>query len=76
MLRAAMAAAGVGTARTVMVGDSLFDIQMAQAAGVRSLGVSWGYYPPDELRAAGAAAILDRFSDLAAALDESWSNAA
>jgi phosphoglycolate phosphatase len=76
MLRAAMAAAGVGPARTVMVGDSLFDIQMAQAAGVRSVGVSWGYYPPAELRDAGASAILDRFSDLSAAIAVSRGDAA
>lgn len=69
MLRGAMDAAGVPAERTVMVGDSLFDIRMAAAAGVRSIGVAWGYCPPAELRAAGASAILDRFSDLPGELD-------
>jgi phosphoglycolate phosphatase len=69
MLRAAMAAASVGPERTVMVGDSTFDIRMAQAAGAPSLGVAWGYHPREDLRAAGAVAIVESFADIPAAVD-------
>ena len=30
--------------RVVMIGDTSFDIDMAHAAGVKSIGVSWGYH--------------------------------
>ena len=76
MLRAAMEAAGVGPERTVMVGDSVFDIQMAEAAGVRSIAVAWGYYPAAILRDAGASAELDSFARLPRLLDGIWESAA
>lgn len=57
MLLAAMAEAGAVPQSTVMIGDTVFDIDMGQAAGVRSIGVGWGYHAPAELVAAGAAAV-------------------
>ncbi len=63
MVRQAMAAAGVPASRTVMIGDTTFDMAMAKAAGARALGVSWGYHPVAALREAGADAILDGFDD-------------
>lgn len=54
MLEAALAQAGVGAAAAVMIGDTSYDIAMAQAAGVRAIGVDWGYHSTDELHAAGA----------------------
>ena len=59
MLHAAMDAVGAKAADTVMIGDTAYDIAMARAAGVRAIGVSWGYHPPAELIAAGAASIAD-----------------
>jgi phosphoglycolate phosphatase len=64
MLVAAMAEAGVAAAETVMIGDTVFDMQMANAAGVSGLGVSWGYHPAAELRAAGAAFVARDFAEL------------
>lgn len=64
MLQAAMAAAGARSDETVLVGDTTFDIEMARAAGALPLGVSWGNHPPEELRLAGAAAVLERFAEL------------
>jgi phosphoglycolate phosphatase len=58
MILAAMAEAGVGPERTVMVGDTTFDIEMARAAGVGALGVGWGYHPAAYLRAAGAHGVI------------------
>ncbi len=55
MIAAALAETGAAAALTVMIGDTVFDMAMAQAAGVRALGVDWGYHASEELRAAGAA---------------------
>lgn len=57
MLRTAMAEAGAAPETTVMIGDTSFDIDMGRAAGVRAIGVGWGYHPPDALIAAGADAV-------------------
>lgn len=62
-------ATGVDPARAVMVGDTTFDVQMARAAGVRAVGVSWGYHPADALRAAGAAVVIDHFDALDRAIE-------
>ena len=69
MLFSAMDAAGAGPSETVMVGDAVFDIEMARAAGVASIGVSWGLQPPQALRQAGASAIVDSFAQLDATID-------
>ena len=65
MLLAAMAETGVEPEETLFVGDTVFDIEMARAAGVLPVGVRWGNHPPQELAGAGAAHLLDRFADLA-----------
>ncbi|MET0371820.1 MAG: HAD-IA family hydrolase [Sphingobium sp.] len=57
MLHTAMAEAGATPEATVMIGDTLFDIDMARAAGVRAIGVGWGYHNPQDLRDAGAHAV-------------------
>ncbi|NPD67350.1 HAD hydrolase-like protein [Lichenicola cladoniae] len=44
----------VDPAHAVMVGDRRFDISGAQANGVRTIGVLWGYGGRAELEAAGA----------------------
>ena len=64
MVRRAMDQMGVEPAETVMVGDTVYDMEMAGNAGVEALGVAWGYHHPDELRAAGAARILGTPGDL------------
>ena len=69
MLLSAMAETGATAQETVMVGDAVFDIEMAQAAGVKSIAVSWGLQPVAKLRAAGAAAVIGDFEALDAAID-------
>jgi phosphoglycolate phosphatase len=64
MLLSAMAECGVGPDDTVMIGDAVFDIQMAKAAGVRSIAVAWGLQPVAALVAAGATATVDHFDAL------------
>lgn len=56
---------GVDPSQVVYVGDSGTDMAVAIAAGALPVGVSWGYRPVDELRAAGAARIVDDPADLA-----------
>lgn len=50
--------------RTLYVGDSGIDIQTAAAAGVRSVGVTWGFRPREELVEAGAAHLADRPAEI------------
>ena len=39
-----------GTENIVMIGDTTYDLEMAHAAGVRGIGVSWGHHPPEILQ--------------------------
>lgn len=64
MLERAMDEAGCGPAETAMVGDTVFDIQMARSAGAWAVGVAWGYHDPHELSAAGAHGLVDDFAAL------------
>lgn len=50
---------GVRADETVLVGDALFDMQMAVAAGVRPVGVSYGVASGDALKAHGALHVFD-----------------
>ncbi len=64
MLLNALAATGVEARHAVMIGDTSYDIEMARAAGMHAVGVSWGNHPVAELRAAGAHRCVDRLADL------------
>lgn len=56
--------AGIDAVRTVVVGDAIYDMQMAKAAGATAVGVSWGYATVPELAEAGADHILRTPADL------------
>ncbi|MDP3861725.1 MAG: HAD hydrolase-like protein, partial [Phaeovulum sp.] len=66
----ALAETGVAADDAVMIGDTTFDIEMARAAGVRGIGVRWGYHEAEQLAAAGAARLVADFAALEAVLDE------
>ena len=68
MLIEAMRALDAAPADTVMVGDTSFDMQMARAAGVRSIGVTWGFHTREEIEQGGADCIVDSFEALRAEL--------
>lgn len=68
MLNAALAEAGVDSAQAVMIGDTIFDMAMGDAAGVRSIGVDWGYHEAEELLQAGADTVVADADALLAAL--------
>jgi HAD superfamily hydrolase (TIGR01509 family) len=56
-------------AASVMVGDSVWDVEAAKNAGMPALVVRSGGFGDDELRDAGAIAIFDTPGDLRDALD-------
>ncbi len=72
ILRDAMTETGAVPTRTVMIGDTTYDIQMAVNAGSLSIGVAWGYHETEELSAAGANCIAKSFRDLPALIDKFW----
>jgi phosphoglycolate phosphatase len=69
MLIEAMRALGARCEDTIMVGDTSHDIRMAQAAGVRAVGVTWGFHTRGELEACRPDYIADTFVELDAELD-------
>ena len=60
--------AGVEPTNAVMVGDSGIDIRTAIAAGIDSIGVSWGFRFADELYAAGATTVVTTAEELERAI--------
>ena len=64
ILHRAMAEVGAGRAETVLIGDTTYDMEMAANAGVRAVGVGWGYHGSEELTASGAVRVIESFDDL------------
>jgi phosphoglycolate phosphatase len=54
-----------------VVGDTIYDIAMARAAGAAAIGVSWGYHTRASLTAAGVP-VIDAFATLEPTLDKLW----
>lgn len=65
MIHQTLVDAGVDAENAVMIGDTSFDMAMARSAGVRALGVGWGYHTPDMLREAGADSVAMDMGQLA-----------
>lgn len=59
MVLQAMEGLGVAPERTVVVGDTTWDMEMARNAGVAGVGVRWGLHEADALWAAGAVTVVD-----------------
>ena len=64
----------MGKGRACLVGDSVWDVEAAQRAGVPAYAVLAGGYGRAELEEAGAAAVYDDVADLLAHLEE-WCGA-
>lgn len=64
IVRAALSAVGVRPEDAVMVGDTVYDVRAAAAAGVDCIGLMSGGIGESELRGAGAAAVYGNPSDL------------
>lgn len=69
MILAAMGETAAAPADTVMIGDTVFDIEMALGAGASAIGVAWGYHPADALREAGAHHVTADCAEMERALD-------
>ena len=59
----------LGTSRSVLVGDTPYDVESARRAGLRCIGLRSGGYSEAELTEAGAVLVVDTPEDL---LDLDW----
>ncbi len=59
MVLEAMREAGVAAADTIVVGDTVYDIGMARAAGAQRRGRAWGLSPGGGAHRRGASAVID-----------------
>lgn len=64
MVEAACADLGIDAARTVVIGDTRYDMEMAVNSRTLGLGVLWGYHGRKELTQAGARTLAEKPSDL------------
>lgn len=55
---------GVDPAATMVIGDSVYDMQMSRSAGADAIGVSWGYGATADLATSGASAIAESPDDI------------
>ena len=69
MLEAALFESGAAPGEAVMVGDTVFDMEMARTAGVRAVGVAWGYHAPGELIDASAIGVAESAAQLEEMID-------
>jgi len=72
MIEQALSDTGADARHAVMIGDTVFDIEMAVNAGVHSIGVGWGYHPEHHLSQAGARHIVSHFNELDQVLEAVW----
>lgn len=70
MLKQALSETGLDASDVVMVGDTSFDMEMAQAAGITGIGVSWGYHGRSKL--AATEHMIDVFEELPPLLNMIW----
>jgi phosphoglycolate phosphatase len=70
MVEQAIADAGSAPEKTIVVGDTSFDMAMARAAGAAGIGAAWGYHDTEELIAAGAIAVAERPQDVLTLVEE------
>lgn len=70
MLEAALNETGIDRQNAVMIGDTEYDMTMARAAGVRAIGVSWGYHGLDRLDLADK--LVHSVADLPGAIRTVW----
>jgi phosphoglycolate phosphatase len=64
MLLELMDELGVSAERTLMVGDTTHDVQMAQNAKVDVVAMGHGAHPPEQLRELNPLALVDDFAEL------------
>ncbi len=70
MVEQALVDAGAAAERSIVIGDTSFDMAMAAAAGSVPIGAGWGYHEAQELIEAGAVAVADHPQDVLALVRE------
>ena len=68
MILAALRETGMEPQDAIMIGDTGFDMEMARSAGVRRIGVTWGYHDHARLVESGAEHLVHSFDELMAHL--------
>jgi phosphoglycolate phosphatase len=69
MIHKALNETGVLASCAVMIGDTTYDVEMARAAGVVPIGVTWGYHEASALEAAGAWTVLEDYANMPQAIE-------
>jgi len=64
MLLDILEATGTEAARALMIGDTVYDMDMARHAGVDALAVSYGVHRREQLQASGPRGCLDSFDEV------------
>ena len=64
MLRELLDETGCPVGEAVMVGDTVYDLEMAASLGMASIGVSYGVHHPERLSVFRPRTIIDHFSEL------------
>jgi phosphoglycolate phosphatase len=64
MLLKALSETGTHKDDAIMIGDTVFDMEMARAAGIEGVGVAWGYHRAERLRDAGASRVVSDMGEL------------
>ncbi len=70
MMLNALSETGVEASFAVMIGDTTYDMEMAANAGVKAVGVAWGYHEAEELMDAGALCVVRSADELPQVLGE------
>ena len=60
----------VGSKDAIMIGDSTWDCEAAEAAGIKSIAVLTGGFSSEELREAGASDVFESIEELRQKLDD------
>ncbi len=64
MLLEILEAAGLHPGDAIMVGDTIYDLEMAQRIGMPAVGVTWGVHSEDQLKKHSPVAVVHRMDDL------------
>lgn len=72
MVQRCLAETGIAPQNAVIVGDTEFDMAMGRAAGVRCIGVAWGYHPRARVLRGGAEMIAEDFTELPGLVQSFW----
>jgi pyrophosphatase PpaX len=66
----ALALLGAGPGEALFVGDSPHDVEAGRAAGVHTIGVTWGAFTREEMARSGADVVVHDVAGLRAAIEQ------